>query len=64
MVDSLQEHYVGYCPLSKGYLIFPTFRELALLPSSGEWLQFVFVLVVITVGIKAETFRMRCSLAL
>jgi hypothetical protein len=36
-VNFLWENYVGHCPLSEVYLIYTTFRELALLPSSG-WL--------------------------
>jgi hypothetical protein len=32
-----QEQYVGHCPLSEVYLIYPTFRELAVLLSTGDW---------------------------
>jgi hypothetical protein len=39
MVDSLQEHHVRHCPLSAVYFIHMTFRELALLPSSDDWLS-------------------------
>jgi hypothetical protein len=39
MVDSLQEYYAGHCPLSQVYSIYMTFHELALLPSSDDWLS-------------------------
>jgi hypothetical protein len=35
----LQKHYVGHCPLSEVQLIYTTFREFPLLPSSGDWLS-------------------------
>lgn len=37
--DSLDNCYVGHCPLSEVYFIYPTFRELVLLPFSGDWVQ-------------------------
>jgi hypothetical protein len=33
------EYYVGYCPLPDAYLIRTTFLEVALLPSSGDFLS-------------------------
>jgi hypothetical protein len=43
MVDSLNEHYVGHCAFSEVYLIYATFRELAQLPSSGDWLSLLIL---------------------
>jgi hypothetical protein len=57
----LYEYYVGYCLLSTVYLIYMTFRELAVLPSSGDWLLlywqicYLFNRNVLTVGTKSET---------
>jgi hypothetical protein len=31
-------YYVWHCPLFEVYLIYTTFREMVLLPSSGDWL--------------------------
>jgi hypothetical protein len=37
--ESLQKHCVGHRPLSEEDLTHKTFRELALLPSLGDWLS-------------------------
>jgi hypothetical protein len=39
MADSLKEHCVGHYPLSQIHFINTMFRELALLPSSDDWLS-------------------------
>jgi len=36
MIESLYQYYIGRCPL---YLTYMTFRTLALLPTSGDWLS-------------------------
>jgi hypothetical protein len=55
------EYYVGHCPLSEVYLMY-MFWELAVLPSSGDWLSlyrhtccYLFNRNV-TVGLEYETF--------
>jgi hypothetical protein len=36
MVDSLDPNSFGRCPLSEGYLVYVTFREVAVPPSLGS----------------------------
>jgi hypothetical protein len=36
MVDSLDHNYVGHCKLSEVHLLYTTFRDLAIVPSSGK----------------------------
>jgi hypothetical protein len=56
MVDSLQDH----CLLSEVYLICTTFRELALLSSSGDWLSLYWhgILTVVTNNTKKSVSTM------
>jgi len=39
MVDSFHEYYIGHSPPSEVYFIHMTFCELALLPSSYDWMS-------------------------
>jgi hypothetical protein len=38
-IDLLYRYYVGHFPLSEIHMMDMTFRELALRPSSGQWLN-------------------------
>jgi hypothetical protein len=42
MADPLYQYYVRHFPLRQVYLIYAMFRELALLPSSGDRLSIRF----------------------
>jgi len=53
-------YYVGHCPFSEVYLIYMTFLELIVLPSSGDWLSYSFIITfTLTAAVKIEpgTFR-------
>jgi hypothetical protein len=60
----LYEYYAGHRPLSKVYLIYTTFRDLALLPSQGDdcyyidrfVITFLFLKLAATTEIKSLAF--------
>jgi hypothetical protein len=61
---SLNQTYVGNCPLSEVYLIYTTFRELALLPCLGNCLSchWHFIIINWPFGCWCSTLKWRIEL--
>jgi hypothetical protein len=60
MVDAFLVHVFVHCQLCEVYLIHMTFREMSVLPSSGDCCHYTDIFRVITVNIQHRT-RQVCN---